>query len=176
MSVIQPCELPQNALLNKYKREGVYTDCYFVELPETVSHAGYVAAFYTSAVFKVERRILSLLVLKPSSDRQAKQLANDEIQTFAAWRVEDRTANQLLLCDFLGQTRSWLMCVVNESGDSSSARLYFGSAVVPKVNPATGRATFGFAFHALLGFHKLYSRALLWSACSRLARIRRDNQ
>lgn len=172
MSAIQTCELPQDALLNKYKQEGAYTDCYFVELPSTVTHAEYVEAFYTSTVFKVERTILSLLVSKPSSDRQAKQLANDEVKTFSAWRVEGRTANQLLLCDFLGQTRSWLMCVANESGNAGSTRLYFGTAVVPKVNSATGKVSFGFAFHALLGFHKFYSRALLRSALSRLARSR----
>jgi hypothetical protein len=35
---------------------------------------------------------------------------------------------------------------------------------------AAGRSRMGFAFTALLGFHKLYSRALLASARSRLSR------
>jgi hypothetical protein len=54
-----------------------------------------------------------------------------------------------------------------------STRLYFGSAVVPERNAKTGRVSFGFGFHALLGFHRLYSRALLRSAVSRLKNSRR---
>ncbi len=176
MNTIQLCELPQEALLSRYQQEGAYTDCYFIDLPSAVSHAEYVEAFYTTAVFKVERLILSLLVSKPSTDRQAKQLASGEVKTFAAWSVEGQTANQLLLCDFLGRTRSWLMSVVDESSNSSNTRLYFGSAVVPKVDPASGQTSFGFAFHALQGFHKLYSRALLRSAHSRLVQSKHDKQ
>ncbi len=174
MNTIQPCELPQEALLSKYTREGAYTDCYFVDLPRSISQAEYVEAFYTTAVFKVERLILASLVSKTSTDLQAKQLASGEVKTFAAWSVEGRSGNQLLLCDYLGRTRSWLMSVANENGKSNSTRLYFGSAVVPDAEPASGRATFGLAFHALLGFHKLYSRALLHSALSKLVRSKHD--
>ena len=167
MTAIRLGELPQEALLNRYK-EGAYTDCYFMDVPRVISLAEYVEAFYTTSVFKVERRILSLLAAKPSTDLQAKQLASGEVMNFAAWSVEERTPNQLLLCDFLGRTRSWLMSVVDESGDSSNTRLYFGSAVIPNVDPASGRVSFGFAFHALHGFHHLYSRTLMRSALSRL--------
>jgi hypothetical protein len=171
MTGIQPGELPQSALLNKYKREGAYTDCYFMDVPRAISQAEYVEAFYTTGVFKVERMVLSLLASKPSTDLQAKQLAVGEIGNFAAWSVEDRTQDQLLLCDFLGRTRSWLMSAVDESGNLNNTRLYFGSAVVPNVDPASGQKSLGFAFHALLGFHRLYSRALLGSACNRLLRF-----
>lgn len=174
MNAIQLCELPQEALLRKYMQEGAYTDCYFVDLPHPVSHTEYVEAFYTTAVFKVERLILALLVSKPSTDLQAKQLASGEVKTFAAWNVEGSSGNQLLLCDYLGRTRSWLMSVVDESSNSTKTRLYFGSAVVPNVESRSGRATFGLAFHALHGFHKLYSRALLRSALSRLVRSKHD--
>jgi uncharacterized RDD family membrane protein YckC len=44
------------------------------------------------------------------------------------------------------------------------------------VNRASGDVRFGFAFRALLGFHKLYSRVLLRAACSRLARSRQARQ
>jgi hypothetical protein len=77
-----------------------------------------------------------------------------------------------LLCDFLGRTRSWLMSGAGD-GDSST-RLYFGSAVVPNGVDESGKKHFGFGFHALMGFHKLYSRALLRSAASRLKRNQRD--
>jgi len=168
MNPIQLCELPQQALLNKYKLQGVYTDCYSVVVPRAVSYSEYVEAFYTTSLFKVERFILATLVAKPSSDLQVRQLASGEAETFSAWRVEGKAENQLLLCDFLGRTRSWLMVEANEKSNSASTRLYFGSAVVPKLNAKTGQASYGFAFYALQGFHGLYSRALLRSAVSRL--------
>jgi hypothetical protein len=54
-----------------------------------------------------------------------------------------------------------------------STRLYFGSAVVPKVDTKTGKVTMGFAFYALGGFHRLYSCLLLRAACNRLMYNRR---
>jgi len=113
--------------------------------------------------------LLTWFVSKPSSDAQARRLAVGDLDTFAAWDVEARSVNQLLMCDFQGRTRSWLMIAPVQSGGSTITRLYFGSAVVPSVNKA-GRAGLGFAFRALLGFHKVYSRVLLSAASSRLAR------
>lgn len=72
-------------------------------------------------------------------------------------RVEERSADQLLMWDFSGRTRSWLM--VTPVGGRGS-RPYLDSAVVPITTPQ-GQATMGFRFKALSGFHKLYSRALL---------------
>ena len=61
--------------------------------------------------------------------------------------------------------------MVSPSGKGTAAatrtRLYFGSAVIPRVG-ADGERKFGLAFHALIGLHKLYSRALLKAAISRL--------
>ncbi|MDO9002867.1 MAG: hypothetical protein Q7V20_05380 [Aquabacterium sp.] len=168
MNAVQLGELPQEALLNQYKEQGVYTDCYCVDVPRAVSQAEFVETFYTTRLFKVERFILSSLLSKPSTDEQARRLAAGEVQRFAAWTVEGRTAHQLLLCDFMGRTRSWLMSVADEATRPGSTRLYFGSAFLPKVDRATGQATYGPEFHALKGFHRLYSRALLRSAQSRL--------
>ena len=55
------------------------------------------------------------------------------------------------------------------NNNPASTRLYFGSAVVPELDAKTGQSSYGFGFHALLGFHRLYSRALLRSAVSRLS-------
>lgn len=170
MKVIQTGELPQGALLNKYKQQDAYTDCYFMDLPRAISWTEYVEAFYTTSLFKVERAILSVLAAKPSTDLQAKQLAAGEADHFAAWSVEGRSQNQLLLCDFQGRTRSWLMCAVDDSCNPPRTRLYFGSAVVPVVDKASGKKSFGFIFHALMGFHRLYSRSLMASARARLLR------
>ena len=66
-----------------------------------------------------------------------------------------------------GRTRSWLMAVPQGDGGPVT-RLYFGSAVVPVRDRKSGRMRLGLTFTALLGFHKLYSRALLSAARERL--------
>ena len=170
MFSIRKSSLPDNALLSKYAREGCYTDCYTTRIGGRVSQADYVAAFYTTALFKLERLILKYLAGKPSSDRGARALAAAETDEFAAWSVESRSEDQLLLCDFRGKTRSWLMTAQDAGGARS--RLYFGSAVVPDRNPKTGGLSLGLWFHALSGFHRAYSRALLHAAKSRLESTR----
>jgi hypothetical protein len=168
MGHIRRCPVPPEALLAKYSGAGGYTDCYTTDLPRTVSHAEFVEAFYTGGVFKIERLLLRLFLSKPSTDTQARQLATGQLGIFSAWRVESRTTHQLLMCDVGGRTRSWLM--VRPAANSSATQLYFGSAVVPAESRAGGRQGIGFLFTALLAFHKLYSRVLLGSARSRLAR------
>jgi len=171
MPTIRPCALPEGALLRKYRERGTYTDCYATEVAWPVSRAEFVEAFYTTAVFKIERGILKWLAAKPSTDMEARQLASGALDAFAAWRVEGGAPDQLLLRDFSGRTRSWLMVLPIENDDgSASTRLYFGSAVVPVVSGEAGQASLGFAFGALMGFHKLYSRVLLNAASARLAR------
>ena len=174
MSSIQACELPDRALLARYAHGGAYADCYTTDMAGVVSHAAYVEAFYTGAVFKLERFLLARLASRPSTDAQVRQLAAGESDTFSAWKVEARTDDQLLMCDLAGRTRSWLMVAQAPGGSGpSSTRLYFGSAVVPVVDKVSGEARMGFLFKALLGFHKLYSRVLLHAARSRLARAAR---
>jgi len=173
MPPIRQHPLPEDALLRKYANGGAYTDCYITEIPAPVSHAAYVEAFYTTAVFKLERLILAWFVSRSSSDAQARRLAAGELDSFAAWSVEARSVNQLLMCDFQGRTRSWLMVAPVEGGGPAATRLYFGSAVVPTANKATGQVGLGTPFRALLGFHKVYSRVLLSAASSRLLRASR---
>ena len=168
MASIQVCALPDQALLSEYTRQGAYADCYATEVARSVSHAEYVEAFYTGSVFKLERLLLAWFASKPSTDAEAKELALGALSTFSAWRVEARTADQLLMCDLSGRTRSWLMVAPLQPANAST-RLYFGSAVVPVRDRASGQPRLGFPFKALLGFHKLYSRVLLNAARSRLA-------
>lgn len=176
MPTIQSCDLPEGALLHKYRERGAYTDCYVTELAWPVSRAEYVEAFYTTAVFKIERGILKWLAAKPSTDMEARQLASGALDSFAAWSVEGQAPEQLLLRDFSGRTRSWLMVLPIENDDrSASTRLYFGSAVVPVMSEESGQASLGFTFGALMGFHKLYSRVLLNAASARLARQRQSS-
>ena len=168
MFSIERCPLPDNALLNKYDCPGVYTDCYRTDVIGAVTHREYVGSFYTTLLFKLERTILKWAVSKSSSDIQAIQLADGTTDTFAAWHVEDRCENQLLLSDFKGRTRSWLMVAPVEIGGIGKTRLFFGSAVTPIRNGVSGKTSLGIVYSMLLGFHKCYSVLLLYSAKSRL--------
>jgi hypothetical protein len=168
---IQSCELPSGALLGRYQGGGAYADCYVTTIARPVTHGEFVAAFYTTWLFKLERLILAWLASRPSTDEQAAALAAGSLDEFAAWSVEDRSTDQLLLCDFRGRTRSWLMVARTKGSDSSGTRLYFGSAVVAVIDQASGQAALGLTYRALLGFHKLYSRMLLRSTRSRLHRV-----
>jgi hypothetical protein len=163
---VTAAKLPAHALLAKYGHDGGYADCFVTDVPLVATHPEYVEAFYTTWLFRLERFILAWLVDKPSTDAEARSLAQGARDAFAAWHVEGRVVNQLLMCDFQSRTRSWLMI---EPG-AASTRLYFGSGIVPRIDRVTGEKRMGPGFRALLGFHKLYSRALLAAARARLAR------
>lgn len=167
MSSVYIHPLPDDALLQRYRDNGAYTDCYAIDVPGAVTQAQYIEAFYTTWVFKLERAILAAVVAKSSTDAQAAELARSERDDFAAWDVEAREADQLLMRDFQRRTCSWLMSRPIENGGT---RLYFGSAVVPKRDARSGKRSMGLIFAALLGFHKLYSRILLRAVVARLAR------
>jgi hypothetical protein len=171
MSSIQPCEVPLNSFLRSYKDGVGFADCYVAEVPGAVTQAAFIEAFYTSPLFKVERTLLQYLASRPATDAGAKQLAGGKATKFSAWRVERQSASELLLADFTGRTRSWLMAEPIAGSDQPlKTRLYFGSAVVPRPAKAGEKPRMGWAFHALLGFHRLYSRLLLRAASRRVGR------
>lgn len=162
MSSVYIAKLPTGALLEKYAADAsVYTDCFAVAIAQVVSFDQYVEAFYTTWLFRLERLILGLFGMR-STDEQARELALAQRTCFAAWQVEARAPNQLLLD--AGRTRSWLMLEPSAVTPGMSQTLFFGSAVVSGRN---GRM--GLAFKLLLGAHKLYSRLLLKAASRRLA-------
>ena len=164
--MIQRCDLPEGSLLRRYLRDGGFADCYTVQVDAVVTHARFVAAFYGTWLFRIERALLALLVRRPSSDADVQALAAGASDRFAAWTVEARASDQLLLADVIGNTRSWLMVVPG----GSTTTLYFGSAVIPKAPIDAGSGPrMGLVFRTLLGFHALYSRALLATAVRRLA-------
>jgi hypothetical protein len=160
--------LPAHALLARYAADGGYTDCFVTEVPGAVSQPEFVNAFYTTWLFRLERWILKWLVARPSTDAEATDLARGSRDSFAAWTVEARAADQLLMCDFRGDTRSWLMTEPASRNGGAVTRLFFGSAVVARRNSRSGERRLKPQFRLLLGFHKLYSRALLRAARRRL--------
>ena len=169
MSIVTPCPIPEGSLLAAYPPRGAYTDCYATEVPGAVSHQAFVTAFYTSWLFKLERLILRWAVSRPSTDAEAARLATGALDRFSAWTVEGRAENEILLCDYTGRTRSWLMVRDESEGHAAKTRLYFGSAVVPESGPNADRKL-GFPFDLLLDFHKAYSVALLHAARARVTK------
>src|SRR5215831_5301620 len=107
MLSIEKCTVLSNSLLAAYAGNG-YADSYRTEITGYISVEDYVFNFYTTSLFKLERFILTWSVLKPSNDNQAKELAGGKLSKFAAWTVENRRENELLMCDMLERTRSWL--------------------------------------------------------------------
>ena len=158
--------VPPDSLLGRLAAERrAFADAYTLKLPRVVSQADFVEAFYTTRLFKVERALLTLLG-RPSSDVAARALARGESQRFAAWTVEARAGDELLMHEDSGATRSWFK---TEAGEGGGTTLWFGSAVVPRRTPGPGgQPRFGLVFNALLGFHRRYSRALLAAAARRL--------
>lgn len=164
--MIRRSAIPEDALHARYAGEGAYLDCYVAELDRKVTPEAFIEAFYTTWLFKLERRILSWSIHKPSTDSQARELARGQRREFAAWVVEERSDDQLLMCDFLGATRSWL----RTTPQGAATRLYFGSVVTARRNARSGRMALGWRYRLLLGFHKLYSRGLLSAARAKLHR------
>lgn len=160
----RPTDVPPQSLLGAYAARGAYTDCYAEPVPGRVGLAELVEAFYTTPLFKTERWLLARALGLHATDAQARALAGGAAERYSAWRVEGRSASEILLD--AGQTRSWLGVV--DAGERGTA-LLFGSAVVP-MRPG-GR--FGWVFHALLGLHRLYSRLLLGAAARRVIALRR---
>lgn len=163
MSRIIAGPVPDQTLLSRYRARRAYIDAYWLDAQVDATLPDYVEAFYTTPLFRLERLVLRF-VGRPSRDAEVRAMAQGTGRRFAAWTVEARTETEILLCDYLGRTRSWLKCVREAGG----TRLYFGSAIVPRRVTGDGRAELGWAFHALLGFHRVYSRALLRSAANRL--------
>lgn len=169
MSTVHSCEIPLNSLLRSYSGGAGFADCYVTEVAGAVTQQAFIEAFYTSPLFKIERTLLTYCVARPASDADARRLAGGNTDSFSAWRVEGQSSSELLLADYTGRTRSWLMAAsVTTSTRAPSTLLYFGSAVVARPREGTRQPGMGWRFHALLGFHRLYSRLLLLAASRRL--------
>ena len=161
--IARPCGVPRDGLLDAYvERPGVYTDCFEVMHPLEATLEDFINAFYTTWLFRLERLVLTVPLRHWVRDSEVRALAKGQRSIFAAWRVEDRTANEILLCDLSGGTRSYLAVSPKEGG---ATRLVFGSAVVP----GQGQALSPWV-ERLIPAHRLYSRLLLRTAEKKLRR------
>lgn len=164
-SSVNEAPLPDDTLLQEFVDRGAYTDCFVTQGSAEITFPQYVESFYTTRLFKTERLLLRWLISRPSTDDEARQLSRSEIHEFAAWKEHSRGDNQLVMMDFRQQTCSWFMLVPNDGGSS----LYFGSAVMRNQTASSGKKM-KWTSRCLLGFHRLYSRALLQAATGRFGR------
>ena len=160
---------PTNALLvthhgRRPERWGSYHDCFRICIRDSVTLQQFVVAFYTSWLFRLERALLRIFLAIPSSNADAYALARGTRNTFAVWYVGARTPTELLMCDQHERTRSWFRV---GSDDDGSTELCFGSAVAGR-RRANASFEMSPSFHALLGFHVLYSQLLLQAAARSL--------
>jgi hypothetical protein len=93
MFSVTQAAVPDDALLRTYgggvrpecwRESG---DCFGVSVDRVVSLAEFIFAFYTSPVFRLERIILGFLAGAPSTDSEARCLAEGFGTSFAVWRV-----------------------------------------------------------------------------------------
>lgn len=158
--------MPDGALMARYHdMPGAYTDCFSTVVERQVSAQAFIEGFYTTALFKCERFVL-FLIGRGTTDAIVRELAAGRADAFAAWTVEARGENELLVCDFMKLTRSWLMAVPVDNG----TRLYFGSAAVPRSRDKAGNPRPGWGFRFFAPLHVIYAKALLRAAAKRVAR------
>ena len=151
--------LPADSLLARLRGPECYRDAFRIDLPGRIDLAQYIAAFYASAAFTPERHLLGLIG-RGATRADIAALAEGQAERFAAWSVEARTGNEIVLRDFQNRTCSWLMV---EPAGQGATKLWFGSGV---------RAPEGRMVQALMPFHRWYSRRLLASAAAPLKRNR----
>lgn len=159
--------VPPASLLGRLAAERhAFADACTLRLPRRVSLGEFVEAFYTTRLFKLERWLIARAG-RPCSDADVRLLAQGANVRMAMWTVQARTASELLMHEDSGVTRSWFKV----DADSAGTTLWFGSAFMPRrVEAGSGQPRFSWTFHALLGFHRAYSRALLKAAARRLGR------
>ena len=166
MPTVADTPVPPASLLGRLAAQrGAFADAYMLRLPPTITLAEFVEAFYTTRLFKLERWLIARSG-RPSSDADVRAIARGEDGRMAAWTVEARVAGELLMHEDSGVTRSWFKA---EAGEGGATILWFGSALIPRRRGPGGEPRFGWHVHALMGFHRWYSRALLRAAARRLA-------
>ena len=165
MKQVVEVELPIGSLIaEQAELLGYYTDCFSIELTQSVTFPAFINAFYTTPLFRLERLILALTPKGRMKDVDVVALANGECDRMSVWTVETRRADEILLS--AGRTKSWLMVVPHQGG----TRLFFGSVVVPEPPKRAGGAPrLGPVFDSLLRAHRVYSRLLLGAAAQRVS-------
>ncbi|MTI09151.1 hypothetical protein [Curvivirga aplysinae] len=168
MTEVKETAIPLNSFMNFYHESpGHHADAFVGQIDGIVTLEDYILAFFDSPIFRIERSILSLFLLRRIKQSEIKELASGRSQQFALWKTKKRNEEELLLEVGDSQIRTWFH---TEQEQSNKTKLYFGSAIVPDTTSKNAKEGIGFTFRFFMGFHKLYSRILLQSALKKLKR------
>ncbi|MCP5076193.1 MAG: hypothetical protein GY947_23225 [Rhodobacteraceae bacterium] len=155
---VRSCDLSYDSLLRQ-ATAGAYWDCYTCRVDIVASLEAFVLAFYSSRAFWPERALLSAAGLVCRLE-QAAEMVQGTADQYAAWTVEARNRDEMLMRDVRGVTRSYFSVRELERG----TELRFGSGV------GTGEKEMSRVMKLLQPFHRWYSRVLLTAARERLLR------
>ena len=157
-------DVPSGSLIAQFGADpDYYADAFTARARPGIDLREFLAVFYRTLPIRAERQVLRLAG-HGSNDEDVTRLTNDDADRFAMWSVESRRADEILLSDLSGRTKSWLKVEPVEG----ATQLWFGSILVPFQQKNGGFGIGGLAT-ALIGPHRFYSRVLLRSAAKRLA-------
>lgn len=157
-------DVPDGTLIaDDAQRTGGFADSFVTRVPGTVPLPVYVEAFYTSRLFRAERVLLGLAG-HPSTDTEARAVAEGSADRIAVWGHPVRRGDELLMPQLSGATASWFMT----RSVGTETELCFGTIVRPG---KSGAKRMPWVYRALSGFHRLYSRLLLASAARRVRTV-----
>jgi len=165
---IEKVTVPDHCLMATYRdTPGCVADNFQATLSRPVTLDAYIAAFFDTPLFRLERLILRLFAGRATTRADVEALAAGRADNFAMWHVVERSATEIMLAVDRSRIRTWLAIVPPEKPGEPTI-LRFGSAILPKSVSASGNGDVGFLFRALTGFHNLYSRLLLRAAIGAL--------
>ena len=159
MTRITAPPLPPQSLLARIRGPECYRDAFRASVAGEVSLGELVTAFFSSRAFLAERMALHLIG-RGADHADIAALAAGRTERFAAWQMEAREENELLMHDFLDQTCCWLAVSHGAGGPLPEPRpgttdIWFGTAVREFEGPIVSR---------LRGAHRWYARKLLGAA------------
>ncbi len=64
MPKVMETDLPSNVLSVSYKEQGAFVDCYYINIEKEIHLDEYLKVFYTTALFKLDRSLSSLVTFK----------------------------------------------------------------------------------------------------------------
>lgn len=164
---VRRAAVPEGTILHSSRplsgpaRDETHLDCFVADIDGAWSLEQFVGVFYRTWLFRAERFVLKHVMRLPSTDSDLESLLDGNQEKFAAWSIERRTANELLMCDIASKTKSWFM--VTQTGDSAKQRtlVHFGTVVVATPDRRSGEPKLGTLFRLFMPLHLLYARSLL---------------
>lgn len=166
MYKVSRTRVPKNTLLKTYEAmEGSEADCFQVDVEGRPDIQRFIRIFFDTWVFRLERRVLSLMGVDYATTDDVIALAKGRQSSLAAWTTLERNANEIILAFDKPTGRTWLQVSTSDEG-AETTRLSFGSALLPKRHSSKSKPAIGKLLKASLPIHRLYARILLAAAAA----------